>query len=47
MLRVAFGAALAALFAWPAAAQDKSLLARGTYLMDSIVACGNCHVQRG
>lgn len=32
--------------ALPAAAQDKALLARGTYLMDSIVACGNCHVQR-
>lgn len=29
-----------------AAAQDKALLARGTYLMDGIVACGNCHVQR-
>jgi mono/diheme cytochrome c family protein len=29
-----------------ASAQDKALLARGTYLMDSIVACGNCHVQR-
>ena len=47
MIRLAFGAALAALFALPAAAQDKALLARGTYLMDSIVACGNCHVQRG
>ena len=32
--------------ALPAIAQDKALLARGTYLMDSIVACGNCHVQR-
>jgi mono/diheme cytochrome c family protein len=32
--------------ALPAAAQDKALLARGTYLMDSIVACGNCHGQR-
>ena len=30
----------------PASAQDARLLARGTYLMDSIVACGNCHVQR-
>lgn len=26
--------------------QDAKLLARGTYLMNSIVACGNCHVQR-
>lgn len=31
----------------PAAAQDKKLLERGTYLMDSIVACGNCHIARG
>jgi mono/diheme cytochrome c family protein len=30
----------------PASAQDAKLLARGTYLMDSVVACGNCHVQR-
>jgi mono/diheme cytochrome c family protein len=28
-------------------AQDRKLLERGTYLMDSIVACGNCHVARG
>jgi len=36
-----------ALVALPAAADHhKKLLARGTYLMDSIVACGNCHVQR-
>jgi cytochrome c553 len=26
--------------------QDARLVARGTYLMDSIVACGNCHAQR-
>jgi mono/diheme cytochrome c family protein len=32
--------------AFVAQAQDKALLARGTYLMESIVACGNCHVQR-
>jgi len=38
---------LLALATAPAAAQDKNLLARGTYLMNSIVACGNCHVQRG
>src|SRR5688572_12530406 len=31
----------------PVAAQDKKLLERGTYLMDSIVACGNCHIARG
>ena len=29
-----------------ASAQDPKLIARGTYLMDSVVACGNCHVQR-
>jgi len=38
---------LAALAAAPAFAQDKKLIERGTYLMNSIVACGNCHVQRG
>ncbi len=35
-----------ALAAVPAVAQDAKLLARGTYLMGSVVACGNCHVQR-
>ena len=30
----------------PALGQDRTL-ERGKYLMDSIVACGNCHVQRG
>lgn len=34
------------LVAAPVVAQDKKLLERGTYLMNSIVACGNCHVQR-
>src|SRR6202795_217813 len=34
------------LAALPAAAQDARLLERGTYLMDSIVACANCHIQR-
>jgi len=37
----------AALVATAASAQDNDRLARGTYLMNSIVACGNCHVQRG
>jgi mono/diheme cytochrome c family protein len=36
-----------AFLANPIAAQDKKLLERGTYLMDSIVACGNCHIARG
>jgi mono/diheme cytochrome c family protein len=40
--------ALALLLSSPvtAMAQDKALQ-RGTYLMNSVVACGNCHVQRG
>jgi mono/diheme cytochrome c family protein len=37
----------ATLVATAAAAEDRKLLERGTYLMNSIVACGNCHVQRG
>ena len=43
-LVVAFGAL--AFAAQPALSQDAKLLERGTYLMNSIVACGNCHVQR-
>ena len=35
-----------ALIAQPASSQDARLLERGTYLMNSIVACGNCHAQR-
>lgn len=31
----------------PATAQDESLLERGRYLMESVVACGNCHGARG
>lgn len=34
---------VAALLAAPAFGQDPKLLERGKYLMDSIVACGNCH----
>jgi len=30
-----------------AQAQTDAKLERGKYLMDSVVACGNCHVQRG
>jgi mono/diheme cytochrome c family protein len=29
----------------PASGQDAKLVERGAYLMNSIVACGNCHVQ--
>jgi mono/diheme cytochrome c family protein len=32
--------------AMPAGAQDAKLLERGAYLMDSVVACANCHIQR-
>ena len=39
-------AGLLILFAAPANAQDAKLLERGAYLMNGIVACGNCHVQR-
>jgi len=41
-------AALAALLlqATPAIGQDAKLIERGGYLMNSIVACGNCHVRR-
>ena len=35
-----------ALVAKAACSQDAKLLERGTYLMNSIVACGNCHAQR-
>ena len=31
----------------PAAAQKPDRLARGKYLMEGIVACGNCHMVRG
>ena len=44
--------AVALVLAWlcgsgAANAQDAALLARGTYLMEGIVACGNCHLARG
>jgi mono/diheme cytochrome c family protein len=35
-----------ALAAAPAFGQDAQLVERGAYLMNSIVACGNCHAQR-
>lgn len=39
---------LIALAALPASADDKgALLERGRYLMEGIVACGNCHQARG
>lgn len=28
-------------------AQAETLLERGTYLMKSVVACGNCHTAKG
>lgn len=42
---VAFG--LLVVFGQSVAAQDPRLIERGAYLMGSIVACGNCHAQRG
>lgn len=42
--------ALSALLAAPAGAalaQKPALIERGKYLMDGVVACGNCHFQRG
>jgi len=38
--------AVLALATTQAPGQDAKLLARGKYLMDGVVACGNCHVQR-
>ncbi len=34
------------LAAMPASGQNVKLLERGTYLMESVVACANCHIQR-
>lgn len=45
-LRVAAGLLLAA-HVGAGNAQDDKLLARGKYLMEGVVACGNCHVARG
>lgn len=36
-----------ALLAWHGTANAETLLERGTYLMQSIVACGNCHTPKG
>jgi mono/diheme cytochrome c family protein len=44
---MALAASACAFSAGSSAAADGKLLARGKYLMDGIVACGNCHVQRG
>ncbi|HEY5900613.1 MAG TPA: c-type cytochrome [Burkholderiales bacterium] len=46
-LVMALAASACAFTAGTSAAAEDKLLARGTYLMNSIVACGNCHVQRG
>jgi mono/diheme cytochrome c family protein len=46
LIKIVFITALL-LCAMPAVAQDgKRLLERGSYLMNGIVACGNCHIQR-
>ncbi|MGE0734988.1 MAG: c-type cytochrome [Alphaproteobacteria bacterium] len=44
-LRVGLAAAIAVAFVSTAGAE--TLLQRGTYLMNSIVACGNCHTPMG
>lgn len=44
ILSSAFAALIQA--ATPAAGQGAKMLERGTYLMESIVACANCHIQR-
>ena len=40
-------AGLALLLIWPEAGRAETLLERGTYLMEGIVACGNCHTPQG
>src|SRR5918993_2378852 len=46
MIRLAFIALAAALWISSLAhAQQQTPIERGTYLMQSIVACGNCHTQ--
>ena len=48
MNRLWIGAAVAAAVSCAAAAASaETLLQRGTYLMHSIVACGNCHTPKG
>lgn len=48
MKRVWLGVAVAAALASTSAvASAETLLQRGTYLMHSIVACGNCHTPKG
>jgi len=42
----AAAACLLTLLTTPTSAQDDKRLERGAYLMNSIVACGNCHAQR-
>ena len=46
--RAIFGLAAASIVAWgsASAADTKPLLARGAYLVNSILACGNCHTPR-
>lgn len=45
--RIAGVAMLGGLLAGAGAQAEESLLERGTYLMQSIVACGNCHTPKG
>jgi len=43
---IAIALSVLVLLSRPAAGQDAKLVERGAYLMNSIVACGNCHVRR-
>ena len=47
MRGVWIGAAVAAALAVSGAARAESLLQRGTYLMHTIVGCGDCHTPKG
>jgi len=43
---IAIALSVLVLLSRPAAGQDAKLVERGAYLMNGIVACGNCHVRR-
>ena len=47
MTSLALAALLFPCIAPPAHAQKSGTVERGRYLMESVVACGNCHFQRG
>jgi len=47
LARAACAAAAALIFSLQAQAQAPGSVERGKYLMNTVVACGNCHFQRG